>query len=361
MCQLWRALESLDDIATSHLSWQLWLGDSFSNHRDWLQPTGPLAAALPVAGRPYEWLEVCEVTEGVFEGYNVKTEEFVPVERGDIVCYEFNFRKLADELAGLVGFDVAFEKLGGPPYRYRLGHFGNPLGSGFSFYLAKANSPRRLESCIDALLAETPRPFGLFLASNRMLSSRAEAVLDARGCLTIPLEQTLVHNAEEGWSLSSWASQQLVQFRDSLLPPTKPVAGRFPTPPGSRWSEVSLRFLSSDRVAVSIRDQHQVLTYAQLGLVDSRNGRPSKQWELLRQFANTHGLMTWNSPGACRQNRKRRELLSKSLQNFFDIAGEPIELTDDRKGWCCVLKLQPEGWEQAFGSADAPDQQHDQW
>ena len=54
------------------------------------------------------------------------------------------------------------------------------------------------------------------------------------------------------------------------------------------------------------------------------------------------GGMNWLSPGACRQNRKRRDLLNKSLQQFFDIEGEPIELTDDRKGWRCLFKVQDE-------------------
>jgi hypothetical protein len=35
-------------------------------------------------------------------------------------------------------------------------------------------------------------------------------------------------------------------------------------------------------------------------------------------------------------------LLNKSLQQFFDIEGEPIELTDDRKSWRCLFKVQDE-------------------
>jgi hypothetical protein len=35
--------------------------------------------------------------------------------------------------------------------------------------------------------------------------------------------------------------------------------------------------------------------------------------------------MTWLSPQACRQNRKQRELLNKSLQKFFDIDGESVK------------------------------------
>jgi hypothetical protein len=226
-------------------------------------------------------------------------------------------------------------------YRYRLGHYGNPNGSGFSLFLAKVSDPRRLDGCIDAFLAEFQRPFVLFLTSKRILSSRNEKMLDSRGSLVVPLDQSLLLSDDGEWCLSPWARQQLVVFRDRLMPPAKTVAGRFPTPSGSRWSDVEMRFSDTERISVAIRNQRQVLTYSQLGLVDSRSGKPSKQWELLRLFAREHGVMTWLSPGACRQNRKRRELLNKSLQQFFDIPGEPIELTDDGKGWRCVFRLAP--------------------
>ncbi len=103
MSQPWQALERLNDVATSHLSWRLLLGDAFDSHCDLLLPIRDLAKALPVPNRPYEWLEIVEVEDGVFEGYNEKTEEYVPIDRRDIVCYEFSFGKLAAELAsGLV-------------------------------------------------------------------------------------------------------------------------------------------------------------------------------------------------------------------------------------------------------------------
>jgi hypothetical protein len=35
-------------------------------------------------------------------------------------------------------------------------------------------------------------------------------------------------------------------------------------------------------------------------------------------------------------------LLNKLPLQFFDIEGEPIELTDDRKTWRCLLKVQDE-------------------
>ncbi len=106
-------------------------------------------------------------------------------------------------------------------YRYRLGHFGNPNGSGFSLYLVKVSDPRRLDGHRCAL-AETQRPFILFLTSNRMLNSRNETALNTRDCLIIPLEQAMLRGDDGDWNLSQWARGQLVAFRDRLMPPRKP-------------------------------------------------------------------------------------------------------------------------------------------
>lgn len=341
MSRLWQVLENVYAPTASITSWRLKLGEDFERNRDMLMPTDQLAWALPVPGRPHEKIEICEVDEGVYEGYNEKTEEFTLIDRRDLICYEFSVAKLSKILAELIGFDVAFEKLGGPQHRFRLGHYGNPNGSGFSIYFAKVGDPSRLNWCTDALLVDNPRPFALFVTSKRILNSRNERALEARGCLVVPLEQAILRDEVDEWCLSPWAREQFVAFRDRLMPPAKTVVGRFPTPSGSRWSEVEIRFANSEKISVSIREQRQVLTYAQLGLIDSRSGKPSKQWELLQMFAREYGTMTWLSPDACRKNRKRRELLNKSLQSFFDIDDEPIELTDDKKGWRCVFKLVP--------------------
>ena len=82
--------------------------------------------------------------------------------------------------------------------------------------------------------------------------------------------------------------------------------------------------------------------FAQMGLANAKNGLPNMQWELLYSLAQSHGLMTWSSPGARRENRKHREALNKTLRAFFGIDGDPIGLTDDKKGYRCTFKLVPD-------------------
>ncbi len=73
--------------------------------------TNQLAKTLPVIGNPYEWLDVAEFEDGVLEGYNEKTEEYVPVDRRDLGCFEFNVVKLSNVLGDLIGFASLVEQL----------------------------------------------------------------------------------------------------------------------------------------------------------------------------------------------------------------------------------------------------------
>jgi hypothetical protein len=79
--------------------------------------------------------------------------------------------------------------------------------------------------------------------------------------------------------------------------------------------------------------------YAQMGMADGRNARPTKQRELLQALARNHGVLTWKSPDTSRKNKKRWELLARTLKAFFRIDGEPIVATDDGKGWRTIFAL----------------------
>jgi hypothetical protein len=116
----------------------------------------------------------------------------------------------------------------------------------------------------------------------------------------------------------------------------------FPTPPGAPWASVRIRFVDGETVAVAVCGVTAHFNYAQMGMADGRNARPTKQWELLRAFASVHGLLSWECHHACRANQKRREILARDLKAFFRIDGEPIILTEDRKGWRTVFAIEPD-------------------
>ena len=69
-----------------------------------------------------------------------------------------------------------------------------------------------------------------------------------------------------------------------------------------------------------------------------KNGAPTLQWELLRQFAAGHGVLTWRSAGADRKNKKRRENLARHLERFFRIEGDPF--IRQGNGWRAQFQIE---------------------
>jgi hypothetical protein len=126
-------------------------------------------------------------------------------------------------------------------------------------------------------------------------------------------------------------------FLSRLLPPRKNTAEAafFPTPAGATWRDVSIRFVDGHTIAIRVRSVTGTLNYTQMGMASRRNGRPTKQWELLQAFAENGGSLTWKSRQADRRNQKRKELLAEGLRVFFRIQGEPFQT--DGKGWRTVF------------------------
>ncbi len=62
---------------------------------------------------------------------------------------------------------------------------------------------------------------------------------------------------------------------------------------------------------------------------------PDVQWQLLLNFAENGGELTWRNSMADRRNQKRKELLAKALKTFFGIDQEPFDTLPNGLGWAC--------------------------
>jgi len=67
----------------------------------------------------------------------------------------------------------------------------------------------------------------------------------------------------------------------------------FPTPPGSTWSDVQIKFIDGHTVSIKIKSKTRVYNFTQMGMVDIRSGNPTKQWKLLESFAEASGTINW--------------------------------------------------------------------
>ncbi|TWU38662.1 hypothetical protein Q31b_37400 [Novipirellula aureliae] len=304
-----------------------------------MRPTDQYATHIPKLGSDYVWHRVVEDSPHVYIAIDEDQGRRVEVQTCEMAIYRFDFGRLTECLAAHFGFDVRFERMHNDP-ACQIGVDSPLAGVSFPVFL-------QCYRISDAVLFATDRsdgPFILIQWGDEPIDDRTQRRLERHNGLLLTLDQFASLDKRGELVFADSATSQLNAFREKHLPNTdaaNPNIG-FATPAGCIWSDVSIRFVDQHSVRISVHDQTGIYLYSQMGLVDARNRQPTKQWELLANFAKGYGLMTWNSPAACRKNKKRREVLSATLRAFFRIAGDPIELTEDKKGWRCVFRIEPE-------------------
>lgn len=126
--------------------------------------------------------------------------------------------------------------------------------------------------------------------------------------------------------------------------PPQPVQLRevFPTPPGTTWGDITIRMLDGETVVIVIREVRTIRSFANMGMMNKKNGKPTVQWGLLRSFADERGSLTWKNRAADRRNQKRCENLAKNLRAYFGLDQDPFVYDRVSKGWKSRFQLLPD-------------------
>jgi hypothetical protein len=119
-----------------------------------------------------------------------------------------------------------------------------------------------------------------------------------------------------------------------------------PPPPEEKttWEDITISFISDERVQVQNGTRVQTFNYAELGFADRRSGKPNQAWELLRALAETGGVI----PNSVRNGydflskEKQIQRLRSALKMHFGISSDPIPRYPDR-GYVCRFTLKCAG------------------
>jgi hypothetical protein len=125
----------------------------------------------------------------------------------------------------------------------------------------------------------------------------------------------------------------------------------FPTPDGTRWSDIKIQFRNGHTVTIWAGGQSGRYTYYQMGMYSKKNGDCTAQWKLLEAFANSGGEIDRSSPLATDKLKKQKQELSRRLREFFRLKEDPIEWGKGEKCYRCRLlkvKPPPDGVEEAL-------------
>ncbi len=118
-------------------------------------------------------------------------------------------------------------------------------------------------------------------------------------------------------------------------------------PIGTRWEDITIRFLDGESVQIKAKELSIKRTYQNIGLVDHKsNLKPNKQWQFFSDLSKLHGKLTWKDPKATLKVKKKKSLLSKALREYFQLKEDPFYPYKEVKAYKTKFKLIPESGEE---------------
>jgi hypothetical protein len=340
--KLWETIDGIQSISDSRAQWMKRLGECWSIAMPFMALQPKLSDYLPHPTREGHWLRVVEHSTEDVVGIDDQTGEVLAVSRINRSVYRIDSTRLAPMVTRLLDIKHTRVEETDIPFCSRIGTFQPLAGFAFPVYLCLIAAPIWRAPTTRELGQRERNPFVLFIPSHRSVSTKHMELLRQTRSLLIPMDIGLQQVSTSTLALSIIGQDLLDAFLEEHLP-TREIGGAtsfFPTPSDAQWAELKLRFLDGETVSASVRDLSQRIHYTQLGMANSRNAKPSKQWSLLEAYARNRGRITWTTAGSAANVKKQTQLLAERLQSHFRIAGKPIEFDKKTNGYYTTFQIE---------------------
>jgi hypothetical protein len=187
------------------------------------------------------------------------------------------------------------------------------------------------------------KPFVLVVPLHKQAASETVEYLRGGQSRILHLEDLLGVEAGE-WSALPSTAGALDSFRNDVVGGSRfrMPEHRFPTPPGTTWESVIIRFITGHQIHIRAAGQSGVFEYTQLAMVNEKDGQPTLQWALLSEVADGRGEYRWPRAQDRGRLKKRRDRLAQNLRAFFGIEDNPFENLPRGAGFRARFTISPE-------------------
>ncbi len=322
---LWVALRSIPGGATARLEWQRLLGGEWAGLAALLRPTGatvervwcpsPGGDGCPrwvVRHRDGRIVAVCGDPEGQCNTIDLTLD--------DIVVHELDLEKLADALCRLPDLERELQPLSFAGPAWQVGWYEPVAGHRFAMALVLPVDGDQAHHAAVRLRGHYDRPFLVMMPTRTAIEPQTVEYLHAGRSRLLFLEEALSVEPATGWQLLRAAEDLLGDFRRDVLGEVRfgTPKHRFPTPPGTRWHNVMIRFISGHDVEVRVSGRSGgVYSYTHMDMAKANKDEPTLQWDLLRDLADDRGEVDWPKGVSRGTVRKRRDRLARHLQGLL--------------------------------------------
>lgn len=340
---LWRSLDGLHGWIGTKSDWRRQVGGDLPALLPLLVPLEVPAGSILLDGEPRRRRVVIHADDDIV-AIDDETDSCVAVAPPDVVVFQLKPARLGaqvSKLAGLTGGESA------PRHGLGVWWIGDYVpfeGERLPVYMVLERTPEARCAAIAAISAAIHCPFIVALLHAGQSCGEVPRVARAHRAGLVSIE--LLFGRPGSDALPIPLQEQASAFLQEHIRPTERALQdslRFPTPPGTSWEHLVIKFIDSETATATCRGTQRRIRYSDLGLEDGRSRKPDSQWKLLYGMAQEYGIATWSSDGAGRKRQKHAERLNEGLVMFFGIAGPAIAWDDELKGWRCSFRLEPEG------------------
>ncbi len=330
----WRAAR-LCRFATTLAHWRQLLGEDHQVFEHLLLATGKLGSHIPHPTCRWSWLRVEVLSPKSIITIDEETGEARPLPYRDAVVFQVNWRLICRMLASTMELSPEYRTVSEIPGLSQVAVDRSGPNLSVPIYLATGD----FVSSVMHLTARIKSPCIVLRTSNLPIDSSVQLLMNSKLMLDVSLSECTKLDARGQVTFTESASRRLADFRTEHCPRSERIEPVLSIPDHATWASLQIRFIDNETIRVSIEGESGIFHYTQLGMANSRNARPVKQWLLLRTYAENYGVLTWGDRGASPNVKKQTQELNKKLNAAFAINGTPIEYDKSIKGYRTVFSI----------------------
>ena len=344
----WQSLAQIPSLRATLTEWSSIAGSDYPLLEDFLRPTNVLADSYPCTSADGSCGAAARVimhgTNDLVSVCGCQPARCAPqtLNRSDVLIHEVNLVKLGTAIAAAFTIEPNVRPLPSWSSTLQIG-FDSTSSSPerIAVYFSRFAEPANLARVAAHLLATYPGPSVLLAPLDHACGPEVRQLLRQVGGDCLGLDRLMPATGDRRLAapppLASLLSSRMAGPTDDAAEVS--VVEHFPTPNGTAWEDISIAFIDGHTARISAKGTGGTYNYTQMGMVDRRSSKPTKQWDLLQEFAKGSGTFTWRSKTAGRLQQKRRETLSNDLRAFFGLTDDPIRYDQRTGGWVCRFRI----------------------
>lgn len=318
-----------------------------------LKPINELAEVFPCPNGHGCYMDVRMRPDGVRVGLCPDTPNGCDkriLEKSDLIVYQPDLNTIFSALGLAFGItDITQIKIDGVTQCWQIGEY-NPVASHrFPVIVSFEGMTSKVERAIGILTTRLQKPFFFLLPIASTITSAAQDIAVRNSAKLFAFED-IIEISDNGKmhcrsSIDVAIKRSSARWVDAITPKTE----RFPTPPGTKWENITISFRARDSVTIKCGNMPAVdydrLQIPGMSVMNEKHKKPSDKWFLLMAFAARGPSLSKSDIEKLYGNTNRKahdqqkSHLSEALKTFFGINEEPIPFSRQDKEYQPALTL----------------------